>query len=81
MDQRARRADEIISFVQGFMFARGVHARLSASQDADRTTLHVAPMSEGQVQPATKAVEDMFVAMPVTWQVQMMPVGWTPEVR
>ncbi len=73
--------NEIVAFVMGFMFARGVRAELSATQGADRMTLHVAPKAEDQVEVCAKAVEDVFVAMPVTWQIQIMPVGWTQEVR
>lgn len=73
--------NEILAFVWGFMFARGVHADLSVSRGTDRTTLHVAPDAEAHVEACTKAVEDVFVAMPVTWQIQIMPIGWTQEVR
>lgn len=72
--------NEIVAFVMGFMFARGIRADLSATQ-GDRTTLHVAPKSEDQVEACAKAVEDVFVAMPVTWQIQIMPVGWTTDGR
>ena len=81
MEERTQTVDELLAFLRGFLFARGVRATLCATWSPPGMTLHLAPESEDQIEACRRAADDALVAVPRTWQIQIMPVGWTRGVE
>jgi hypothetical protein len=81
MEERTQTVDEQLAFLRGFLFARGVRASVSATWSPPGMTVHLVPESEDQIEALGRAAADALVAVPRTWQLQVMPVGWTRGVR